>query len=114
MFAASRSRSPCVSCSSSGPGAGLAVQARPLRGSVPACGATDILARIIAERISGPLGQPIVVENRPGRRVTRTEMVARSPADVTPSCRRPQRRRSAKRCTRSAPSASSTTSPRLR
>src|SRR5882724_4368203 len=32
----------------------------------PPAGATDIVARIMAERISGPLGQPIVFENRPG------------------------------------------------
>src|SRR5258708_12219530 len=36
----------------------------------------------MAERISGPLGQPIVVENRPGAAGNvGTEMVARAPAD---------------------------------
>src|SRR5258708_17141438 len=57
---------------------------RPVRCVVPfpPAGATDILARIMAERISGPLGQPIVVENRPGAAGNvGTEMVARAPAD---------------------------------
>ena len=57
---------------------------KPVRYIVPfpPAGATDILARIMAERISGPLGQPIVVENRPGAAGNLgTEMVARAPAD---------------------------------
>src|SRR5258706_14377379 len=57
---------------------------KPVRYVVPfpPAGATDILARIMAERISGPLGQPIVVENRPGAAGNvGTEMVARAPAD---------------------------------
>src|SRR6058998_3918358 len=57
---------------------------KPVRYVVPfpPAGATDILARIIAERISGPLGQPVVVENRPGvAGNVGTEMVARAPAD---------------------------------
>ena len=32
----------------------------------PPGGSTDVLARQIAEKISGPLGQPVVVENRAG------------------------------------------------
>ena len=48
----------------------------------PPAGATDILARIIADKISGPLGQPVVVENRPGAAGNvGTEMVVKSAPD---------------------------------
>jgi tripartite-type tricarboxylate transporter receptor subunit TctC len=57
---------------------------KPIRYIVPfpPAGSTDITARIIAERISGPLGQPVVVENRPGVAGNLgTEAVAKSAPD---------------------------------
>jgi tripartite-type tricarboxylate transporter receptor subunit TctC len=58
--------------------------ARTIRIIVPfgAGGPADIYARFLAERVSGPLGQSIVVENRPGAgAVVGTDAVAKSPAD---------------------------------
>ena len=48
----------------------------------PPAGATDILARWVAEKITPPLGHPVVVENRPGAAGgVGTELVAKSPPD---------------------------------
>jgi tripartite-type tricarboxylate transporter receptor subunit TctC len=57
---------------------------RPIRlvvGFTPG-GATDISARAFAPKMSEVLGQPVIVENRPGAGSNlATEIVARSPAD---------------------------------
>jgi tripartite-type tricarboxylate transporter receptor subunit TctC len=57
---------------------------KPLRLIVPfgAGGITDLVARILAEKLSRQLGQPVVVVNRPGAGGNiAAEVVAKSPAD---------------------------------
>lgn len=57
---------------------------RPVRMIVgfPPGGGTDVVARIIAPRLSEYLGQPVVIDNRPGATGTVAGgVVARSPAD---------------------------------
>ena len=72
-------------------GLGMAFQAsaqgyptRPIKLLVPftAGGGTDLLARILAQKMSENLGQPIVVENKPGgNTLIATEAVARATPD---------------------------------
>lgn len=57
---------------------------RPLRFIVPypTGGLTDVLARVIGERLAAALRQPVLVENKPGAgTLLGAEMVARAPAD---------------------------------
>jgi tripartite-type tricarboxylate transporter receptor subunit TctC len=57
---------------------------KPIRMVVPysAGGASDIVARVVAPRLNESLGQPVVVDNRPGASGNiALEIVARSPAD---------------------------------
>jgi tripartite-type tricarboxylate transporter receptor subunit TctC len=58
--------------------------AKPVRLIVgfPPGGGTDVVARILAPRLSENLGQPVVIENRPGATgTTAAAMVAKSPPD---------------------------------
>jgi|SRR5262245_30408080 len=57
---------------------------RPVRLIVPLApgGATDIVARLIGEWLSERLGQPFIIENRPGAGTNiGTEAVVRAPPD---------------------------------
>lgn len=57
---------------------------RPLKLVVgfPPGGSSDTVARVVGERLSASLGQPVVVENRPGAGgVTASDFVARAPKD---------------------------------
>jgi tripartite-type tricarboxylate transporter receptor subunit TctC len=61
-----------------------AYPSRPVRIIVPfaAAGAFDIMARLIGQRLSERLGQPFVIENRPGAGTNiGTEIVVRAPPD---------------------------------
>lgn len=63
---------------------GQSYPAKPIRMIVPfsAGGGSDIVARIIGQRIGDAMGQPVVVENRPGAAsMIGTEIVANAPAD---------------------------------
>lgn len=57
---------------------------RPVKVMVSALpgAATDVMARIIAERLSGQLGQPVVVENRSGASsLLAADLLAKAPPD---------------------------------
>jgi tripartite-type tricarboxylate transporter receptor subunit TctC len=66
------------------PAAAQAWPTRPIRIVVPFAtgGSADVYARFLAQRLPELLGQPVVVENRPGAgAVIGTDVVAKSPPD---------------------------------
>ena len=74
---------PCIALPAATPRPGQA-QARPVTITVPfpPGGSTDVTARVLAERMAGPLGLPVQVENRPGAAtVIGADYVARSAPD---------------------------------
>src|SRR3982750_1672240 len=45
-------------------------------------GITDVVTRLVTQKMSGPLGQPIVVDNRPGANsILGSDLAAKAPAD---------------------------------
>src|ERR1700724_2862330 len=66
------------------PAAAQTYPAKPIRVVVPyaAGGITDILARALGERLRAALGQPVVIDNRPGANSqVGAEIVARATPD---------------------------------
>lgn len=57
---------------------------KPIRWIVPYTGGgiTDVVTRIVTTKMSGPLGQPIIVDNRPGANsILGSDLAAKAPAD---------------------------------
>ena len=79
----------CAAASVVALSAGTAVQAqayptKPIRLVVPfaAGGGTDVLARVVGEKMSAGLGQPVVIDNKPGAAgLIGTDMVAKAAPD---------------------------------
>jgi tripartite-type tricarboxylate transporter receptor subunit TctC len=68
----------------SSPAAAQEYPTRPIRFIVPfpPSGSADILARLIADKLMATLGQPLVIENRPGAGgALGADIVAKGPAD---------------------------------
>ncbi len=60
---------------------------RPVRIVVPFSpgGATDIMSRLLAEKLGARLGQPVIVENKPGGgTMIASDYVSRAEPDATP------------------------------
>ncbi len=73
-----------VSAKAPSTSAGQAFPARPIRFlvPVPAGSTTDIVTRVVAQKMSDAFGQQVVVDNRPGGVMTiATDLVAKAPPD---------------------------------
>src|SRR2546423_12179141 len=58
--------------------------AKPIRWIVPYTGGgiTDVVTRVVTQKMQGPLGQPIVVDNRPGANsILGSDLVAKAAPD---------------------------------
>jgi tripartite-type tricarboxylate transporter receptor subunit TctC len=48
----------------------------------PGGGITDVVTRVVTQKMSGPLGQPIIVDNRPGANsILGADLASKAPAD---------------------------------
>src|ERR1700716_3220399 len=57
---------------------------KPIRWVVPYTGGgiTDVVTRVVTQKMSGPLGQPIVVDNKPGANsILGSDLAAKAPPD---------------------------------
>jgi tripartite-type tricarboxylate transporter receptor subunit TctC len=73
-----------IGASLSGPTAAQTYPTKPVRiiVSFPPGGATDTFARVLGAELTQSLGQPVIVENRPGAGTTiAADMIAKSPPD---------------------------------
>lgn len=62
--------------------ANISRQADPVRRAVPGGGATDVVARLIGQKLSAEFGQQVIVDNKAGAGgVVGIEITAKSPAD---------------------------------
>jgi tripartite-type tricarboxylate transporter receptor subunit TctC len=63
---------------------GQSYPGKPIRWVVPYTGGgiTDVVTRVVTQKMQGPLGQPIVVDNRPGANsILGSDIVAKAPPD---------------------------------
>ena len=75
---------PFAAAQTASTSSGQAYPVKPVRVIVPfgAGGPAAISARFLSQRLQGPLGQPFVVEDRPGAgSIIGTDIVAKSPPD---------------------------------
>src|SRR4029079_11636839 len=73
-----------AACVTAGPVLAQSYPNRPIRVLVPfaAGGAVDTLARIVGQKLSEGIGQPVIIENRPGAGGNlASEVLAKSPPD---------------------------------